>query len=150
MRYILPEEARKYVLYQVTSILPKRNFSIFKKIRNRVKVFFNIEDNDYKNFVLNTVKSKSLKIDQEYFAYAKKKADKFIKFIPPNINTILDIGCGIAGVDIILNEYLKFSNYTKPKNIFFLSFTNAAVNEALFRLKRIMVGMNNINFPFKI
>ena len=39
----------------------------------------------------------------------KKKADQLIKFLPPNIKTILDIGCGIAGVDIVLNEYLKFS-----------------------------------------
>ena len=80
MKFIIPEEARKYVLYQVTGILPKRNFSIFKKIINRVKVIFNIENNDYKNFVLNTVKSKSLKIDQEYFSYAKKKQISLLNF----------------------------------------------------------------------
>jgi len=150
MRYILPEEARKYVLYQVTDILPKRNYSIFKKIRNRVKVIFNIEDNDYKNFVLNTVKSKSLKIDQEYFAYAKKKADKFIKFIPPNIKTILDIGCGIAGVDIILNEYLKFSKIylldkTKTEREIYYGFKKSGAFYSSLELAKETFKINGLN-----
>ena len=50
-----------------SSVFVLSNRYIFEKIRNRVKVIFNIEGNDYKNFVLNTVKSKSLEIDQEYF-----------------------------------------------------------------------------------
>ena len=39
-----------------------------------------------------------------------------------------------------ISYYLNFSSYTKPKNIFFLSFTNAAVNEARNRLKDVNGG----------
>ena len=39
-----------------------------------------------------------------------------------------------------ISYFLDFSEYTKPKNIFFLSFTNAAINEARIRLKNISEG----------
>ena len=39
-----------------------------------------------------------------------------------------------------ISYFLDFSEDTQPKNIFFLSFTNAAINEARIRLKNISEG----------
>ena len=71
-----------------------------------------------------------------------RSQQEFLKMMEDNnVICIAPPGHGKTATAIeSISYYLKFSNYTKPKNIFFLSFTNAAVNEALFRLKSIQDG----------
>ena len=75
-----------------------------------------------------------------------KKIDKsqkeFLKLMEDNnVICVSPPGHGKTSTAIqSISYYLNFSNYTKPKNIFFLSFTNAAINEARNRLKDVNGG----------
>ena len=115
MSYKLPKKAREYVLYQRTHLLPKRDQTSLKKIINRLNFWF--QNKKYKDFVIKTAKAESSNIDKNYFSDLKKNVEKLLPHIPKETLSILDIGCGIAGLDIILNEYLK------PNKIYLLDKT---------------------------
>jgi len=50
-------------------------------------------------------KIRSKKIIDSYFSDMKREYESFRDFLPANCSTILDIGCGIAGIDVFINEH---------------------------------------------
>ena len=113
MTYKLPKSAREYVLYQRTELLPKRQDSLIKRILIRLGLM----SDDYKKFVKAVAMDDALSIDERYFASMKEKVDSLIGHIPEQTSSILDIGCGIAALDVYLNQYLN------PSNIYLLDKT---------------------------
>ena len=107
MNYKLPKQAREFVLFQRTNLLPKFNLPIFKKILKK----FNIinSNKEYKEFVKSTAEKESSNVDLKYFEDVRIKANTIIKHIPESTSSILDIGCGIAGLDLIFNEFFNLS-----------------------------------------
>jgi len=107
VNYKLSQEARELALYQRTGLLPKNNVPIIKKVLKRIRLID--RNKEYKNFVRNVAKKEANNIDKKYFSEIRIKANIILKHIPKSTSAILDIGCGIAGLDLIFNEYLNLS-----------------------------------------
>lgn len=105
MNIKLNKEAREFVLFQRTNYLPKMQLSFLERVFDKLKL-----QNNYKNFVKKFAEESKEDIDKQY----SKTMDSLSKFIfnnlPSNVSSILDIGCGIGGVDIYLYHLLN-----KPK-----------------------------------
>tara|TARA_B100000242_G_C42976696_1_gene453330 strand:+ start:164 stop:892 length:729 start_codon:yes stop_codon:yes gene_type:complete len=147
MNYKLPKQARELVLYQRTGLLPKNNVSIIKKILKRLRVLD--RDKEYKKFVKNTANKEALNIDIKYFSEMKIKVDSIINHIPKGTSSILDIGCGIAGLDIILNEYFNFSKIylldkTQIEETIWYGFKEAGAFYNSLELAKETLVLNNV------
>lgn len=120
MQITIPNKAIKYILFQRTAYLIYQNNrflnSLFIRIpflsynclvaveaflfRNRIKKLFNDD------------------ILSEY--------NRIKKYLPTNASSILDIGCGVAGIDVLLYQHYKNNNL----NIFLLDKTE--LNEKVY------------------
>lgn len=103
MKYTLPSKAREFVLFQRTTLLPKRKApNRLIRILQRLKFF----DNGYEKFVREYALEEPELIDERYFQDMSSLAETLLPYIPKTTRSILDIGCGIAGLDLFLNEKL--------------------------------------------
>ena len=109
----LPKSALEFVLYQRTDLLPERNVSSFRRLLIRLGLM----SDGYKNFVKSVAADDKNGIDEKYSQTMKEKVDSIAKFIPSNTSSVLDIGCGIAALDIYLDKLLS------PSQIFLLDKT---------------------------
>tara|TARA_B110000967_G_C18853767_1_gene546009 strand:+ start:604 stop:1317 length:714 start_codon:yes stop_codon:yes gene_type:complete len=111
--HILPKSAREFVLYQRTKLLPKRRFSKFY----RLLILLGLKQDDCKSYIKSVADDDSQGIDEKYFLEMKNLAYSLVSHVPTSVSTILDIGCGIAGLDIFLDKLLS------PSKIFLLDKT---------------------------
>jgi SAM-dependent methyltransferase len=103
MEYRLPSSAREYVLFQRTTLLPRRpKPNLAQKFLKRLGLY----DGSYQKFVRAHARKEAERIDDSYF----DDLDSTLKVIQPHIpdktKTVLDIGCGIAGLDLLLYQRL--------------------------------------------
>ena len=107
MAYKLPQEAIKYALLQRTSLtkLCADPRSKFTKKLSRIGLGKSHNDviNDF------SIKEHS-KIEAYYYKEIKESFDAIKNHIPNYTKSILDIGCGLAGLDIFLHNMLKKNN----------------------------------------
>ncbi len=148
MNYKLPQEARELALYQRTGLLPKNNVPIIKKILKRLRLID--RNKEYKNFVSNTAKKEANNIDKKYFSEIRIKANIILKHIPIGTSSILDIGCGIAGLDLIFNEYLNLSKIylldkTKIDESIWYGFKETAAFYNSLELAKDTLVQNNVD-----
>ena len=111
--YELPREARQYALFQRTNLLPKRQKTIFEKIVTRL----GFKRDDYNSWVESVAADDAFKFESRYFAEMEQVAKKIVAVLPPNVDSILDVGCGIATVDLFLDTWIS------PNKIFLLDKT---------------------------
>lgn len=108
----VPPEAVKYILFQRTNYLRFSN-SIFYKAAHKI-----FPDISYK--LLITLESRIFK-DQIIYRYAESMQNEYASikdFLPSKCETVLDIGCGVAGVD----PYFSW-HYKNPIQFFLLDKT---------------------------
>ncbi len=105
MKHTLPEPAREFVLYQRTELLPERKPNRLKSKLMRMGVL----KDDYRTYVRDIAERDAERIDEKYFSTMQEKVDSIIDFIPASTSTVLDIGCGIAALDLFLAEKLDLS-----------------------------------------
>lgn len=102
---IIPNKATKYILFQRTAYLkiPKtRLYRIFKKMNILPNSFYNKVVCFEALFFAESIKKMYLDdMEQEY--------NTIKDYLPINCNNILDIGCGIAGIDLFLKNHYKNS-----------------------------------------
>lgn len=98
-RYEIPDSAIRYILFQRTSYLRFTKSTLYKVIRKRIP-FFN-----YNLMVGIEAKLSPKKIAAMYLSDMEREYRSMKGFLPDNCSRILDIGCGIAGIDIFLNEH---------------------------------------------
>ncbi len=100
-KLVVPDDAIKYILFQRTAYIIYINTPWINKIVIRIPFLtynrmFLLEAKLFKN---RTRKLFSDDMMREY---------EIIKeFLPPRIENILDIGCGVAGIDIMLHGHYK-------------------------------------------
>jgi len=106
---LVPDDATKYILYQRTDYLSFPKARLYRII-NKLTPF---------SFYSTAVRIESFtrgKIIREL--YRKDMSDEYqsIKeYLPDNCSSVLDIGCGVAGIDVFLSQH-----YTSQKIDFFL------------------------------
>lgn len=103
MKYALPSEAREFVLFQRTRLLPKKKRNFLVRALSRWR---KIDDN-YEDFVRRYAVKEPELIDKNYFSVMQDTANKLLPFIPSTTSSILDVGCGIAGLDLFFYEKLN-------------------------------------------
>jgi SAM-dependent methyltransferase len=111
--YKLPQAARDFVLFQRTELLPKRELSFIERIIRRTP----FRQNNYNTWVKSIAANNNYDIETSYFSDMEKLANKIALHLPPQTKSILDIGCGIAALDIFLDKL------TSPEKIFLLDKT---------------------------
>lgn len=102
-RLTLPSAARVFILYQRTGILPKKKISFFDRVLNRI----GLRKNSYESFVQDYAKNNGNKIDENYSNIMNEEANSLIEKIPSETRSILDIGCGIAALQVYLYRFLN-------------------------------------------
>ena len=106
MRYKLPKESNELVLLQRTSLIKDSRSKLIKRL-SRIGLGKSYEE---------MVKEQSLKnndqISNDYYAEIKKVFINIKNHIPMNTKSILDIGSGLAGLEVFL-WFLLGKNYPK-------------------------------------
>jgi SAM-dependent methyltransferase len=119
-KYTAPTLAAKYILFQRTDYIALANSSPFRTIR-KVLPFIT-----YNFMVELEAKLRSRKIIDMYFSDMKQEYDSLKHFLPANCSRILDIGCGIAGIDIYINEHYA------PQNIEYYLLDKSKIEEKVY------------------
>ena len=93
MNYKLPVNARKFALFQRNLLLPDGapHFS----------------DDGFGEFIEQYAAAEPELIETKYLALMKETAEDFLEHMPPSTSSILDIGSGLAGVDLFFYHALN-------------------------------------------
>jgi hypothetical protein len=102
--YKLPKEANEYVLLQRTSLIHDNRSKLTKKLSR-----FGL-GKTYEETVKEQSKIDNLDIEMGYYKTVRKSFDRIKSHIPSHTKSILDIGSGIAGLNIYLWHLLKKNN----------------------------------------
>lgn len=94
----LPKQSIKYVLFQRTGYL--KNNILF-----RFLTYFGIFS--YKLSISLKSFLFSSQIEDEFNKDMEAEYSTIKKYLPQNANSILDIGCGVAGIDVLINNHYK-------------------------------------------
>lgn len=103
LNYRLRPEAKELVLYQRTEIVNYQKKSKIKKWLVRKGILAD----DFKNSIKVAAHSNEVDVESSYFGIMEENAQKILPHIPINTRVLMDIGCGIAGVNIFLYEKLN-------------------------------------------
>lgn len=111
IKFNIPMGAIKFILFQRTQYLFFRRNKIMQRVVKFLPSFiaFPIETIFTKFNSIVSIESKLFKkrvselFSEEMFA----EYEAMKKYLPQNARTILDIGCGIGGIDVLLNNHYK-------------------------------------------
>jgi SAM-dependent methyltransferase len=113
---IIPQNSLRYILFQRTGYL--RNNFMFKLLARFSHIDF---------FYKLSVDLKSLffgaQIKNDFNKNMVEEYSIIRQFLPQNIDSILDIGCGVAGIDVLISNY-----YANKINVFLIDKTRIDKN----------------------
>lgn len=98
-KYEIPDSATKYILFQRTRCITLTNILLFKVLRKLVPSF------NYNRMVEFEAKLRSTKIKAMYLTVMESEYLSIKESLPDNCSRVLDIGCGVAGIDLFLNQH---------------------------------------------
>jgi SAM-dependent methyltransferase len=100
-RMTVPDEAIKYVLFQRTAYLRIPNTKIYRALEKILpfSTYNQLVDLESR---FNHSRIKTLFEDDMRREYVSIK-----KFLPEKCSAVLDIGCGVAGIDVFLNNHYR-------------------------------------------
>ena len=142
----IPDNALKYILFQRTDLLCITKLPFIKKI---IKVLPPSYFNQIISFE-STVNKKGIK--KKYKEEIQKEYNIIKDYLPGNCKTVLDIGCGIAGIDVFINKHFLSSNLQfflldktqREESMYYDYNKRAAFYNSLFVAKNVLIN-NNIN-----
>lgn len=113
---IIPQNSLRYILFQRTEYL-KDNF-IFKLLTRfgYMKSFYKLSIG-FKSLFFR------MKIENEFNKNMVEEYSMMRQFLPQNIDSILDIGCGVAGIDVLISNH-----YANKINVFLIDKTRIDKN----------------------
>lgn len=137
----LPNGALKYILFQRTDLVYLHKSSFYKKIKNLLP--FSI----YNQIVSLESLFNKKSIKDKYKKEMLKEYNIIKEFLPKNCSTVLDIGCGIAGIDVFINNHYSSSNIQfflldktyAERNVYYDFHKKAAFYNSLFVAKSVLV-----------
>lgn len=103
-RYLLPNAATKYILFQRTDYLRLNRslpFRLFRKI---------VPGMSYRRSVQVESTLRRTQIKRMYLADMESEYLSIKKYLPAECSSILDVGCGVAGIDLFLAEHYADHN----------------------------------------
>jgi SAM-dependent methyltransferase len=100
-KFRIPDMAVKYILYQRTEYIALQKTLLFRALRKLVPSF------NYNRMVVAEAMLRKSKIKDMYLDDMEKEYLSIKQYLPEKCTDILDIGCGVAGIDIFLNEHYR-------------------------------------------
>jgi len=122
---VVPDEAVKYILFQRTAYQRLTNTwanRVFKRF-SPFSIYNQIVKVDAK---FNPSRIKSLYSDDMQQEYLSIK-----DFLPDNCSSILDIGCGVSGIDVFISKH-----YKDQKQVFYLLDKTYTENSVFYEFKQ--------------
>ena len=110
--YQISDLAAKYILFQRTEYMTFTRSLPFRVMRKLIPLF------NYNRMVEWEAKINSKKIIDRYLTDMEREYLSIKDFLPNNCSRLLDIGCGIAGIDIFLNQH--YLNLNRDVDFFLL------------------------------
>lgn len=98
--YNAPSSAAKFILFQRTGYIKFARGRLPIIIARKLIPFFT-----YNRSIKLEAKIRSESIIDRYFSDMRKEYESIQTFLPAHCKKVLDIGCGIAGVDVFINEH---------------------------------------------
>lgn len=105
MQIKIPKGAEKYILFQRTEYL---TFARTKNIFGRLLYSILSIVCSFNNYVSLEAYFFSKKIARAYSDDMHNEFETFKAYLPDRIQTALDIGCGVAGIDVLLAKHFNF------------------------------------------
>jgi len=98
-RYEIPNSATKYILFQRTGHQTFTKTLLYRGFRKLIPSF------NYNCIVELEAKLRNKKVKWMYLIDMEREYSSIKKFLPDNCSRILDVGCGVAGIDLFLNQH---------------------------------------------
>ena len=98
-QFKIPNQSVKYILFQRTEYLTLTNNSLFRFLR-KLFSFLNYNRSVGIEAILRNKEIKTM-----YMVDMESEYESIMSFLPNNCSSILDVGCGVAGIDLFLNEH---------------------------------------------
>lgn len=102
--FIVPDEAVKYILYQRTGYQKLANIGLLRSLKKKFPFVYH-----------NAVKFESIirarKIKEHYISEVNSEYDYIADFLPKKCCKVMDIGCGVGGIDVLINQ--RYDNIVK-------------------------------------
>lgn len=99
-RYDIPNSATKYILFQRTRYLTFPTRILSSRVIRKV-----IPPSSYNRMVELEAKLRNTKVKAMYLSDMEREYLSIKEFLPNNCSSILDIGCGVAGIDLYLDQH---------------------------------------------
>jgi hypothetical protein len=117
----IPDEAIKYILFQRTSYLIFPHNWFYRKLKKLRPIFL------YNTFVNTEAYFRRDAIKRLYREDMSIEYETIKDHLPQTCENILDIGCGMAGIDIFL-----FQHYQSDTKIDYFLFDKTEINQKVF------------------
>lgn len=132
-QYFIPDKAVPYILFQRTAYLRYTHSLLYRALR-KISPFSFYKQTVYLESCVRGDKIKAMYMDDMTHEYNVIK-----NFLPDTCQSVLDIGCGIAGINILLNRHynnsdMKFYLLDKSEiedNVFYLFNSKGAFYNSL-------------------
>ena len=140
---IIPNNAIKFILFQRTAYLRFPVAPVYR-LFNRVLPF---QTPLYNLVVAIESRFGAARVKALYQADIYNEYQSFKNWLPPSCTTVLDIGCGVAGIDVFLYRHyaaqhprLYLLDQTRiEKNVFYLFNTQGAFYNSLDVARRLLI-----------
>jgi SAM-dependent methyltransferase len=96
------ERAAEYALFQRTDLLPQRRSGFVFRVAERLRL-----RRSWDSFVRSHAARHTSEILQDYGEEMQVEFERRVKFMPTRARSVLDIGCGLAGLDLHIYNYLR-------------------------------------------
>lgn len=135
MNINIPNKAVKYILFQRTAYLVYQNNRFLNSLAIRIPFL------SYNNMVSLEAWLFKNRVKRLFSGDMEREYESIKKILPENSSSVLDIGCGVAGIDVMLA-----SHYEKlGKNVDFYLLDKTELNKKIFYgLEKIAAYYNSL------
>ncbi len=137
---IIPSESIRYILFQRTAYLQFPNTFIYRLLDRALP--FSI----YNRFVENEAKKTDRsRISALYENDMKKEYLSIKDSLPKTCSSVLDIGCGVAGIDVFLNRH-----YQDQPSVFYLLDKTSVEKSVFYNFSSTGAFYNSLDIAKKV
>lgn len=140
-KLVIPDDSIKYILFQRTAYIIYINNPWINKIVIRIPF---LTYNRMFLFEAKLFKNRTRRL----FSEDMMREYEIIKnFLPARAENILDVGCGVAGIDIMLNRHYK--EFGQSSNFYLLDKTELN-NKVYYGIKNVAAHYNSLDVARKL
>jgi SAM-dependent methyltransferase len=100
----VPDTALTYILFQRTGYLRFTNHAFFRAVRKMLSFV------SYEKMIALEARLNGERIKADYVADMDQEYQSMKAYLPAACSRVLDIGCGVAGIDVLLRQHYQGHN----------------------------------------